>query len=117
MWVPGQSGVVRDGPGWSGMVRGDPGTNTAILNMFKIAGVVRDGPGRSGRMLQSGVVRDGPCSDRGSSGKVRSGTVLFRGDPACRLDLPRMNTAVRVRARTTPDHPGPTQDSPGTHTD
>ena len=64
------SGVIRDNPGWSCVVRHGPGHHHGG---FKIAGVIRDSPG---------AVRDGPCSDRVGSGKVRSGTVLIRGDPA-----------------------------------
>ena len=51
---PGLSGTVRDDPGWSVTV---PDTTSAMLNCLKLP-------------FQSGVVRDGPCSDRVGSGKV-----------------------------------------------
>ena len=72
--------MVRHGPAWSGMVRD---TTTEVLKCLKLPGLsvtVRDDTLIRGSPGQSG---DGPCSDRVGSGKVRSGTVLIRGDPAC----------------------------------
>ena len=65
--------MVRDGPAWSGMVRD---TTTEVLKCLKL-------PGSSVTVRDESLVRGSPCSDRVGSGKVRSGTVLIRGDPAC----------------------------------
>ena len=70
-------------------------------------------------ILLSGAVRDGLCSDRVGSGKVRSGTVLIlhvlldTATPRFTHDHTRF---MQNQARMNTDHPGLNTVRPGTNT-